>query len=65
MWPWNNDTVPPRPLTAPRTPFPVAATAPAPGTTPTVGDMIDYQGLLDEDSDTGFGYDDVPYGRAP
>jgi tyrosinase len=65
MWPWDNDTTDPRPANAPRTPFPVVPTAPAPGAKPTVGDMIDYQGLLDPTSNLGFAYDDVPYGVAP
>jgi tyrosinase len=64
IWPWDNDTNFPRPANAPRTPFPVVPTAPAPGAMPTIGDMIDYQGLLQEDGDAGFGYDDVPFGRA-
>jgi tyrosinase len=64
IWPWDDDTTFPRPSNAPRTPFPVVPTAPAPGSKPTIGDMIDYQGLLQEDGDTGFGYDDVPFGRA-
>ena len=45
MWPWNDDTAPPRPSNAPRTPFPVVPTATAPGPTPRVGDMIDYAGV--------------------
>ncbi|HYZ79573.1 MAG TPA: tyrosinase family protein [Gaiellaceae bacterium] len=65
MWPWDNDRVPPRPTNAPRTPFPTVPTAPGPGATPTVGDMIDYQGFLNGRSYTDFGYDDVPYGVAP
>lgn len=65
MWPWNNVTGRPRPTNAPRTPFPAVPTARAPGEAPTVGDMIDYQGLLDDSSDVGFSYDDVPYGVAP
>jgi tyrosinase len=65
MWPWNNVIGFPRPSTAPRTPFPAVLTAPAPGAGPTVGDMIDYQGLLNENSYMGFCYDDVPYGIAP
>jgi tyrosinase len=65
MWPWNNVTGPPRPSSAPRTPFPVTASAPAPGPAPKVGDMIDYHGVLDEGALAGFCYDDVPYGVAP
>jgi tyrosinase len=65
MWPWNNVTGFPRPGNAPRTPFPAVPTATAPGPAPTVGDMIDYQGLLNAQSDMNFAYDDVPYGVAP
>lgn len=65
MWPWDDDTNPPRPPNAPRTPFRAAPSAPGPGTTPTVGDMIDYQGLLDDREYLGYGYDSVPFGIAP
>jgi len=62
MWPWNGVTggPGPRPSTAPRTPFPTTL-PPAPGTTPTVRSMIDYQGLHDMVATLGFDYDDVPY----
>jgi tyrosinase len=65
MWPWNNVTGFPRPDNAPRTPFPQTPTATAPGPAPTVGDMIDYLGFLNEQSYMNFAYDDVPYGVAP
>jgi tyrosinase len=65
MWPWNNVTGGQRPSNAPRTPFPSVATAAAPSPAPTVGDLIDYQGFLDAALDTGFAYDDVPFGIAP
>ena len=65
MWPWNNVTGAPRPDNAPRTPFPHVPTATAPGPAPTVGDMIDYQGLLNPQSDMNFAYDDVPFGFNP
>lgn len=65
LWPWDNDTTSPRPNNAPRTPFPTVSTAPAPGATPIVHDMIDYQGILNENAYLGFGYDDVPFGVAP
>jgi tyrosinase len=65
MWPWNNITGPPRPPNAPRTPFPQVPTATAPGPTPTVGDMIDYQGFLNPQSYMNFAYDDVPFGHRP
>ena len=57
--------VAPRPSNAPRTPFPVVPTAPAPGGAPTVGDMIDYQAHLQQSSYMNFAYDDVPFGVAP
>jgi tyrosinase len=65
MWPWDDDTNDPRPDNAPRTPFPDGPMAQGPGATPTVGDMIDYQGHLDETAYLGYGYDDVPFGVAP
>jgi tyrosinase len=65
IWPWNNEMGGPRPMNAPRTPFPAVPTAPAPGAAPTVGDMIDFQGYLDAGSYMGFCYDDVPYGVSP
>lgn len=65
MWPWNADTAPPRPPTAPRIPFPVVSTAPAPGPAPTVGEMIDYSGFRDAASDMNFAYDNIPFGVAP
>jgi tyrosinase len=65
MWPWDDDTNFPRPDNAPRTPFPDGAIAQGPGATPTVGDMIDYQGFLNETACLGYGYDDVPFGVAP
>ncbi|TCK22796.1 tyrosinase family protein [Pseudonocardia endophytica] len=69
MWPWNGITQaqdPSRPPNAPRGAFvPVPAAAwPAQAAKPTVGDMIDYHGLLSPGSDMNFGYDDVPYGVA-
>lgn len=65
MWPWNNQRGGPRPNNAPRTPFPTVPTATWPGPTPTVGDMIDYQGFRKATSAMNFAYDDVPYGIAP
>lgn len=61
MWPWDGDTRPPRPPTAPRAALATSPTSSAPGPTPTVGDMIDYQGRLDPDAALGFDYDDVPF----
>jgi tyrosinase len=65
MWPWNGDTAPPRPPTAPRMPFPVVPTAAAPGPAPRVRDMIDYAGFLNPAADMNFAYDNVPFGVAP
>jgi tyrosinase len=61
MWPWNRDTVPPRPTTAPGGAFPAAAFAAAPGPTPRVGDVIDYRGVTSPLNRLGFDYDDVPF----
>ena len=60
MWPWEGDEDPPRPPTAPGGKFPASPTEKAPGPTPTVGDMIDYRGLIDPGSRLGFDYDDLP-----
>jgi tyrosinase len=61
MWPWNQMTGFPRPNTAPGGTFPNSLTTRAPGPTPTVRDMIDYQGLVDPARRLGFDYDDVPH----
>lgn len=58
MWPWNQDTNTPRPPTAPGGDFPPSPTENAPGLMPTVGDMIDYQGVIDPENRLGFDYDD-------
>jgi tyrosinase len=65
LWPWDDDRNPPRPANAPRTPFPDGPSAQGPGATPTIENMIDYQGFLDEAAYLGYGYDDVPFGIAP
>jgi tyrosinase len=62
MWPWNQNTNPPRPVTAPGGTLVGSPTADAPGPMPTVGDMIDYQGVIGPGSRLGFDYDDVPFG---
>jgi|tagenome__1003787_1003787.scaffolds.fasta_scaffold20966995_2 tyrosinase len=61
MWPWNGITGGDRPPTAPRPPFEALPTAPAPPPKPTVGDMIDYDGVHAATSYMGFGYDTVPF----
>jgi tyrosinase len=63
MWPWNNQTGGERPLTAPRHPFPSSSVVAGPQAQPTVGDMIDYQGVLGAPA-LGFDYDDVPFEKA-
>jgi tyrosinase len=60
MWPWNGVTGPPRPATAPGGTFPASVSTPAPGPTPTVGAMIDYQAVAGGPA-LGFAYDDVPF----
>jgi len=61
MWPWNQRTTPPRPPTAPGGDFPRSSLGSAPGRTPMVRSMIDYQGVLVPASRLGFDYDDVPF----
>lgn len=61
MWPWNLDDQPPRPSTAPGGDFPDSLLTNAPGRTPAVLSMIDYQGVLDPSRRLGFDYDDVPF----
>jgi tyrosinase len=64
MWPWNGDMTSPRPTTAPGGPFPNTASTPAPGPTPKVENMLDYQAVIGGDL-LGFGYDDVPFDLPP
>ena len=61
MWPWNQITGAPRPATAPGGNFPSSSVAAAPGLTPRVLDMIDYQGVVTQGRRLGFDYDDVPF----
>jgi tyrosinase len=61
MWPWNLDMNPPRPASAPGGDFPASPLAAAPGSTPAVRNMIDFQGVLDPSHRLGFDYDDVPF----
>jgi tyrosinase len=60
MWPWNGVTSPPRPNTAPGGPMAASALTSAPGPTPTVRSMIDYQ-AANGGAHLGFDYDDVPF----
>ena len=66
MWPWNQITGSgawdDRPTSAPGGNLPKSTIVDFPGPTPTVGDMIDYQGVLDRSCRLGFDYDDVPFG---
>jgi tyrosinase len=65
MWSWNgvtgtgapND----RPPTAPGGTLSASPAAAAPGPTPTVGDMIDYQGVINSENRLGFDYDRVRF----
>ena len=65
MWPWNQVTgtgaFDDRPPTAPGGNLPASRVVGFPGLTPAVGDMIDYQGLLQPAERLGFDYDDVPF----
>jgi tyrosinase len=60
MWPWNGVTTSPRPSTAPGGSMPSSVITTAPGPTPTVRSMIDYQGV-NGGAYLGFDYDDVPF----
>jgi tyrosinase len=60
MWPWNGITTLPRPPTAPGGTMAPSKVTSQPGNTPTVGSMLDYQGVGGGPS-LGFAYDDVPY----
>jgi tyrosinase len=65
IWPWNQSVTPPRPtFPPPRGPMPASPVAGAPGTTPRIQDMIDYQGVHGGQS-CGFDYDDVPFELSP
>jgi len=61
MWPWNQITTAPRPSTAPGGTMAPSLLTAAPGLRPTVGSMIDYQGVRTAASRLGFDYDDVPF----
>ena len=62
MWPWNGELGRPRPPVAPGGPYPASPlTVSAPGDTPQVRSMIDFQGQRTRASELGFAYDDVPF----
>ncbi len=63
LWPWNGDTGPGRPSTAPGGPMPGSALTTAPGPAPKLKAMIDYRGVKDSAAWLGFDYDDVPFDR--
>jgi len=60
MWPWNGIITPPRPNTAPGGALLASALTSAPGPSPTVRSMIDYQ-AVNGGAHLGFDYDDVPF----
>lgn len=61
MWPWNGITTPPRPPTAPGGNLATSPFVAAPGPSPRVRDLIDYQGAINPLNRQGFDYDDVPF----
>lgn len=61
MWPWNGATAAPRPNDAPGGALASSPVVAAPGPSPRVGDMIDYQGRLNPAHRLGFDYDDVRF----
>jgi len=60
MWPWNGITGDPRPDTAPGGALAPSALTSAPGPSPKVRSMIDYQ-AVNGGTHLGFDYDDVPF----
>jgi tyrosinase len=61
MWPWNGVTTPPRPPTAPGGTFRPSPATGAPGLSPIVRAMIDFQAVAGSAPPLGFAYDDVPF----
>ncbi|WP_439697023.1 tyrosinase family protein [Mucilaginibacter sp. AW1-7] len=62
LWPWNNVHTPPRPnFPPPGNGMPGSPEVPAPGISPRLADMIDYQGKHDARAYLGFDYDNIPY----
>jgi tyrosinase len=65
LWPWNQDTHPPRPqIPLPSKGMPSSAATPAPGAAPRLADMLDYQRTKGGRA-LGFDYDDVPFAPQP
>jgi tyrosinase len=60
MWPWNGIITPPRPRTAPGGSLAPSALTSAPGPSPAVRSMLDYQ-AVNGGAHLGFDYDDVPF----
>lgn len=66
LWPWNGvrgdgSAANPRPrVDPPRSPFPRSPVVSRPSATPTIREMVDYQGIYEDDS-LGFDYDDVGF----
>ena len=61
LWPWDGDTVDPRPsFVPPRTALAASTMVAAPGPTPRLRDMLDYY-AIHGGTELGFGYDDVPF----
>lgn len=60
MWPWNGVTGNPRPSTAPGGALAASALTSAPGPSPTVRSMLDYQ-AVHGGAHLGFDYEDVPF----
>jgi tyrosinase len=60
MWPWNGVTGAPRPPTAPGGTLAPSRSTTAPGPTPAVRAMLDYQ-AVGGGRPLGFAYDDVPF----
>ena len=61
MWPWNGDTNPPRPPTAPGGAMASSPCVSAPGAQPRVRQALDYQGSINATARMGFDYDDVQH----
>ena len=60
IWPWNQVSNFPRP-TPTRSSFPSSSFVDAPGPTPTIEQMIDWQGKINPSDKLGFDYNDVPF----
>ncbi len=61
MWPWNGITGGTRPPTAPGGTLATSPCTTAPGLSPRVRNMLDYQGIVNAAARMAFDYDDVPF----